>query len=139
MNLNNISAWSIRNPVVPIVLFVALTIAGIMSFRNMDVQNDPDIEFPVVVVAISKGHYEKVVSNIQEIKSRKGKIIAVVTEGDTVVKELADYIMEVPNTPETLSPLVTTIPLQLLSYHIALMLERNVDQPRNLAKAVTVE
>ena len=98
-----------------------------------------DEQMPIVVIAVNSNHYEKVVSNIQEIKSRKGKIIAVVTEGDTVVKELADYIMEVPNTPETLSPLVTTIPLQLLSYHIALMLERNVDQPRNLAKAVTVE
>ena len=98
-----------------------------------------DEHMPIVVIAINSNHYEKVVSNIQEIKSRKGKIIAVVTEGDTIVKELADYIMEVPNTPETLSPLVTTIPLQLLSYHIALMLDRNVDQPRNLAKAVTVE
>ena len=98
-----------------------------------------DEHMPIVVIAVNSNHYEKVVSNIQEIKSRKGKIIAVVTEGDTVVRELADYIMEVPNTPETLSPLVTTIPLQLLSYHIALMLNRNVDQPRNLAKAVTVE
>ena len=98
-----------------------------------------DEQMPIVVIAVNSNHYDKVVSNIQEIKSRKGKIIAVVTEGDTVVKELADYIMEVPNTPETLSPLVTTIPLQLLSYHIALMLGKNVDQPRNLAKAVTVE
>ena len=94
---------------------------------------------PVVVIAVNSNHYEKVVSNIEEIKARKGKIIAVVTEGDTQVKELADYIMEVPKTPESLSPLVTTIPLQLLSYHIAVMLERNVDQPRNLAKSVTVE
>ncbi len=98
-----------------------------------------DEHMPIVVIAVNSNHYEKVVSNIQEIKSRKGIIIAVVTEGDTVVREMADYIMEVPNTPETLSPLVTTIPLQLLSYHIALMLDRNVDQPRNLAKAVTVE
>jgi len=98
-----------------------------------------DEQMPIVVIAVNSNHYEKVVSNIQEIKSRKGKIIAVVTEGDTVVREMADYIMEVPNTPETLSPLVTTVPLQLLSYHIALMLDRNVDQPRNLAKAVTVE
>ena len=98
-----------------------------------------DEHMPIVVIAVNSNHYEKVVSNIEEIKSRKGKIIAVVTEGDTAVRELADYIMEVPNTPETLSPLVTTIPLQLLSYHIALMLDRNVDQPRNLAKAVTVE
>ena len=98
-----------------------------------------DEQMPIVVIAVNSNHYDKVVSNIQEIKSRKGKIIAVVTEGDTVVREIADYIMEVPNTPEPLSPLVTTIPLQLLSYHIALMLGRNVDQPRNLAKAVTVE
>ena len=98
-----------------------------------------DEQMPIVVIAVNSNHYDKVVSNIQEIKARKGKIIAVVTEGDTVVRGIADYIMEVPNTPETLSPLVTTIPLQLLSYHIALMLGRNVDQPRNLAKAVTVE
>ncbi|MBT6706032.1 MAG: glutamine--fructose-6-phosphate transaminase (isomerizing), partial [Flavobacteriaceae bacterium] len=96
-----------------------------------------DEQMPIVVIAINSNHYEKVVSNIQEIKARKGKIIAVVTEGDTIVREIADYVMEVPNTPEALSPLVTTIPLQLLSYHIALMLGRNVDQPRNLAKAVT--
>ena len=98
-----------------------------------------DEQMPVVVVAINSNHYEKVVSNIQEIKARKGKIIAVVTQGDTVVRELADFVMEVPPTPETLTPLVTTIPLQLLSYHIAVMLDRNVDQPRNLAKSVTVE
>lgn len=98
-----------------------------------------DEHMPVVVIAINSNHYDKVVSNIQEIKSRKGIIIAVVTKGDTVVRELADYIMEVPKTPETLTPLITTIPLQLLSYHIAVMLNRNVDQPRNLAKSVTVE
>ncbi|HET8804315.1 MAG TPA: glutamine--fructose-6-phosphate transaminase (isomerizing), partial [Aequorivita sp.] len=98
-----------------------------------------DEQMPVVVVAIKSDHYDKVVSNIQEIKARKGKIIAVVSKGDTAVRELADYVMEVPPTPEALSPLVTTIPLQLLSYHIAVMLGRNVDQPRNLAKSVTVE
>jgi len=98
-----------------------------------------DEQMPVVVIAVNSNHYEKVVSNIEEIKARKGKIIAVVTEGDTQVKGLADYIMEVPKTTETLSPLVTTIPLQLLSYHIAVMLDKNVDQPRNLAKSVTVE
>lgn len=98
-----------------------------------------DEQMPVVVIAVNSNHYGKVVSNIEEIKARKGKIIAVVTEGDTEVKALADYIMEVPKTPESLSPLVTTIPLQLLSYHIAVMLNRNVDQPRNLAKSVTVE
>jgi glucosamine--fructose-6-phosphate aminotransferase (isomerizing) len=98
-----------------------------------------DEQMPVVVIAIKSDHYDKVVSNIQEIKARKGKIIAVVSKGDTAVREIADYVMEVPQTPEALSPLVTTIPLQLLSYHIAVMLGRNVDQPRNLAKSVTVE
>lgn len=98
-----------------------------------------DEQMPVVVIAIKSDHYDKVVSNIQEIKARKGKIIAVVSKGDTAVRELADYVMEVPHTQEALSPLVTTIPLQLLSYHIAVMLGRNVDQPRNLAKSVTVE
>ena len=98
-----------------------------------------DEEMPVVVIATRKGHYEKVVSNVQEIKSRSGKIIAVVTEGDETVKAIADHVIEVPETSEALSPLLTTIPLQLLSYHIALMRGCNVDQPRNLAKSVTVE
>jgi glucosamine--fructose-6-phosphate aminotransferase (isomerizing) len=98
-----------------------------------------DENMPIVVIATKKGHYDKVVSNIQEIKSRKGKIIGIVTEGDTSVKELADHVIEVPETLESLTPLLTTIPLQLLSYHIAVILEKNVDQPRNLAKSVTVE
>ena len=98
-----------------------------------------DEHMPVFVIATKKGHYEKVVSNIQEIKSRKGKIIAIVTEGDVQVKELADHVIEIPETLESLTPLLTTIPLQLLSYHIAVMRECNVDQPRNLAKSVTVE
>ncbi|MHA7863195.1 glutamine--fructose-6-phosphate transaminase (isomerizing) [Flagellimonas marinaquae] len=98
-----------------------------------------DEQMPVVVIATRKGHYEKVVSNIQEIKSRKGRIIAIVTEGDETVKQLADHVIEVPDTSESLSPLLTTIPLQLLSYHIAVMRGCNVDQPRNLAKSVTVE
>ena len=98
-----------------------------------------DDQMPVVVIATKKGHYEKVVSNIQEIKSRSGKIIGIVTEGDTDVKSLADHVIEVPETLEAYTPLVTTIPLQLLSYHIAVMLNKNVDQPRNLAKSVTVE
>ncbi len=98
-----------------------------------------DDQMPVVVIATKKGHYDKVVSNIQEIKSRKGKIIGIVTEGDVTVKELADHVIEIPETEEFLTPLLTTIPLQLLSYHIAVMLEKNVDQPRNLAKSVTVE
>ncbi len=98
-----------------------------------------DENMPVIVIATKKGHYEKVVSNIQEIKSRKGKIIGIVTKGDTQVKDLADHVIEVPETLEFLSPLITTIPLQLLSYHIAVLLGKNVDQPRNLAKSVTVE
>ncbi|WP_405209164.1 glutamine--fructose-6-phosphate transaminase (isomerizing) [Aquimarina sp. LLG6339-5] len=98
-----------------------------------------DEQMPVVVIATKKGHYDKVVSNIQEIKSRKGKIIGIVTEGDETVKGLADHVIEIPETIEFLTPLLTTIPLQLLSYHIAVMLDKNVDQPRNLAKSVTVE
>ena len=98
-----------------------------------------DENMPIFVIATSKGHYEKVVSNIQEIKSRSGKIIAIVTEGDTQVKEIADHVIEIPETEEAFTPLLTTIPFQLLSYHIAVMLDKNVDQPRNLAKSVTVE
>ena len=98
-----------------------------------------DENMPIVVIATKKGHYEKVVSNIQEIKARKGKIIAIVTEGDVQVKAIADHVIEVPETIESLTPLLTTIPLQLLSYHIAVLLDKNVDQPRNLAKSVTVE
>ncbi len=98
-----------------------------------------DEHMPVFVIATKKGHYEKVVSNIQEIKSRKGKIIAIVTEGDEQVRDLADHVIEVPETLESLTPLLTTIPLQLISYHIAVMRGCNVDQPRNLAKSVTVE
>tara|TARA_B110000902_G_scaffold133178_1_gene154559 strand:+ start:2520 stop:4376 length:1857 start_codon:yes stop_codon:yes gene_type:complete len=98
-----------------------------------------DENMPIFVIATNKGHYEKVVSNIQEIKSRSGKIIAIVTEGDTQVKEIADHVIEIPETVEALTPLLTTIPFQLLSYHIAVMLDKNVDQPRNLAKSVTVE
>jgi glucosamine--fructose-6-phosphate aminotransferase (isomerizing) len=98
-----------------------------------------DEEMPVVVIAPKRGMYEKVMSNIQEVKARKGKIIAIVTEGDTKVKEMADHIIEIPDTEEALTPLISTIPLQLLSYHIAVLRDCNVDQPRNLAKSVTVE
>ena len=98
-----------------------------------------DENMPIFVIATNKGHYDKVVSNIQEIKSRSGKIIAIVTEGDVTVKEIADHVIEIPETEEALTPLLTTIPFQLLSYHIAVMLDKNVDQPRNLAKSVTVE
>jgi glucosamine--fructose-6-phosphate aminotransferase (isomerizing) len=98
-----------------------------------------DEEMPVFVIATKGTSYEKVVSNIQEVKARKGKIIAIVTEGDTQVSELADHTIEIPDTDEHLVPLLATIPFQLLSYHIAVMRNCNVDQPRNLAKSVTVE
>ena len=98
-----------------------------------------DEEMPVFVIATKGTSYEKVVSNIQEVKARKGKIIAIVTEGDVVVKNLADHVIEIPDTDEHLVPLLATIPLQLLSYHISVMRGCNVDQPRNLAKSVTVE
>tara|TARA_R110002072_G_scaffold282761_1_gene445784 strand:- start:2740 stop:4584 length:1845 start_codon:yes stop_codon:yes gene_type:complete len=98
-----------------------------------------DEEMPVFVIATKGPSYEKVVSNIQEVKARKGKIIAVVTEGDETVKGIADHVIEIPETDEHLVPLLSTIPFQLLSYHIAVMRECNVDQPRNLAKSVTVE
>jgi glucosamine--fructose-6-phosphate aminotransferase (isomerizing) len=98
-----------------------------------------DEEMPVVIIATNKGTYKKVISNIQEVKARKGKIIAIITEGDETVKELADHYIEVPETEEMLVPLIATIPLQLLAYHIAVMRGCNVDQPRNLAKSVTVE
>ena len=96
-------------------------------------------EMPVVVVAPHCGTYEKVVSNIQEIKARKGRVIAIVTEGDELVSRIADYVIEVPETEECLTPLLTVIPLQLLAYHIAVVKGCDVDQPRNLAKSVTVE
>jgi len=98
-----------------------------------------DEEMPVFVIATKGTSYEKVVSNIQEVKARKGKIIAIVTEGDTDVKAMADHVIEIPDTDEHLVPLLATVPLQLLSYHIAVMRGCNVDQPRNLAKSVTVE
>jgi glucosamine--fructose-6-phosphate aminotransferase (isomerizing) len=98
-----------------------------------------DANMPVFVIATKGNSYEKVVSNIQEVKARKGKIIAIVTEGDTQVREMADHVIEIPETNEILVPLLATIPFQLLSYHIAVMRNCNVDQPRNLAKSVTVE
>jgi glutamine---fructose-6-phosphate transaminase (isomerizing) len=98
-----------------------------------------DDEMPIVVIATRKDNYEKVVSNIQEVKARGGRLIAIVTEGDTDVKAIADYCIEIPKCFREVSPLLTIIPLQLLSYHIALMRNCNVDQPRNLAKSVTVE
>lgn len=98
-----------------------------------------DEEMPVFVIATAGASYEKVVSNIQEVKARKGKIVAIVTKGDKIVKEIADHIIEIPETDDILVPLLSVIPLQLLSYHIAVMRGCNVDQPRNLAKSVTVE
>jgi glucosamine--fructose-6-phosphate aminotransferase (isomerizing) len=98
-----------------------------------------DEEMPVFVIATKGPSYEKVVSNIQEVKARKGKIIAIITEGDEQVKEFADDYIEIPETNEYLVPLIATVPFQILSYYIAVMRECNVDQPRNLAKSVTVE
>lgn len=98
-----------------------------------------DAEMPVVVIATNSEHYEKVVSNIQEVKARKGQVIAIVSEGNRDLDNIVDHVIEVPETIEPLSPLINTIPLQLLSYHIAVMRGCNVDQPRNLAKSVTVE
>jgi glucosamine--fructose-6-phosphate aminotransferase (isomerizing) len=98
-----------------------------------------DENMPIVVIATKKGHYEKIVSNIQEVKARDGVVIAVVTQGDTTVKAMADYVIEIPEVSEPLVPILSNIPLQLLSYHIAVMRGCNVDQPRNLAKSVTVE
>ncbi|MDQ3072818.1 MAG: SIS domain-containing protein, partial [Bacteroidota bacterium] len=98
-----------------------------------------DENMPVVVIAPHSTNYEKVVSNIQEVKARKGKIIAIVTEGDDTISELTDHLIEIPAIDQVLAPLLTVIPLQLLAYHIAVMRGCNVDQPRNLAKSVTVE
>lgn len=98
-----------------------------------------DEEMPVVVIAPKRGHYDKILSNIQEVKARKGRVISIVTEGDKDVKNISDYYFEIPDTEECLVPLLSVIPLQLLAYHIAIAKGRDVDQPRNLAKSVTVE
>lgn len=98
-----------------------------------------DEEMPVVVIATKDSSYEKIVSNIQEVKARKGRVIAIVTEGDKIIPAMADYVIEIPHSHEALTPLISVVPLQLLSYHIAVMRGCNVDQPRNLAKSVTVE
>lgn len=98
-----------------------------------------DEEMPVVVIATNHSNYEKVISNIQEVKARKGRVIAIATEGDDHVKTMADHVIYIPECEECFLPLLAIVPLQLLSYHIAVLLERNVDQPRNLAKSVTVE
>lgn len=98
-----------------------------------------DENMPIVIIAPKKGHYDKIVSNVQEIKARKGKVIAVVNYGDEQVASMADYVIEIPETSECFSPIVASIPLQLLAYYIAVYRGANVDQPRNLAKSVTVE
>ena len=98
-----------------------------------------DDNMPVVVICTNLSAYEKIVSNIQEVKARKGKVIAIVTEGDTTISEIADHTIEIPDTEEPLTPLLSVIPLQLFSYYIAVLRNCNVDQPRNLAKSVTVE
>ncbi|HCN10739.1 MAG TPA: glutamine--fructose-6-phosphate transaminase (isomerizing) [Chryseobacterium sp.] len=98
-----------------------------------------DENMPIVIIAPKQGHYDKIVSNVQEIKARKGKVIAVVNKGDTQVSQMADYVIEFPETSECFSPIVASVPLQLLAYYIAVYRGANVDQPRNLAKSVTVE
>ncbi len=98
-----------------------------------------DENMPVVVVATNMSAHDKIISNIQEIKARKGRIIAIISESDTVIEAMAEHVIRIPDTEEALTPLLSVIPLQLLAYHIAVRLGRNVDQPRNLAKSVTVE
>ena len=98
-----------------------------------------DQEMPVVVIATNRGTYDKVVSNVQEVKARHGRIISIITEGDTTVKDLSDFYISIPETEEMLVPILATIPLQLMAYYIAVLRGANVDQPRNLAKSVTVE
>ena len=98
-----------------------------------------DKHMPVVVIATEQETYDKVVSNVQEVKTRNGKIISIVSEGDEIVKGMSDYCIEIPKTDELLSPLVASIPLQLLAYHIAVARGCDVDKPRNLAKSVSVE
>jgi len=98
-----------------------------------------DEEMPVIVVAPHDDLYEKVLSNVQEVKARKGRVIAVVTRGDQLISKIADTCIELPETLDCLSPLISTLPLQLLAYHVAVCKGKNVDQPRNLAKSVTVE
>ena len=113
------------------------------GFSAAEIKHGPialiDAEMPVVAIATNNAMYKKVISNIQEIKARKGKVIAIVTEGDEAIKNIADDYIELPKTMECLEPLISTIPLQLMAYHIAVWKGKDVDQPRNLAKSVTVE
>jgi glucosamine--fructose-6-phosphate aminotransferase (isomerizing) len=146
-NFNNVLYLG-RNYNYPVALEGALKLKEISyihaeGYPAAEMKHGPialiDEDMPVVVIATVQGTYDKVVSNIQEVKSRRGKIISIVTEGDTVVKKLSDYVIEIPKTEEMFVPLLATIPLQLLAYHVAIMRGKNVDQPRNLAKSVTVE
>ncbi|MFZ1526863.1 MAG: SIS domain-containing protein, partial [Saprospiraceae bacterium] len=98
-----------------------------------------DENMPVIIIATNMSAYDKIVSNVQEVKARKAIVISIVTEGDAKIKEMSDYTIEIPETEEPLSPLLSVIPLQLLAYHIAVLRGCDVDQPRNLAKSVTVE
>ncbi len=98
-----------------------------------------DENMPIVIIAPKKGHYDKIVSNVQEIKARKGKVISIVNKGDEQVSAMSDYVIEIPETSECFSPIIASIPLQILAYYIAVYRGVNVDQPRNLAKSVTVE
>ncbi len=98
-----------------------------------------DQKMPVVVIAAKDKSYEKIVSNIQEVKARSGIVIAIVSEGDKIIKDMADHVLEIPHADEKIASLLAVVPLQLLSYHIAVLRGCNVDQPRNLAKSVTVE
>ena len=98
-----------------------------------------DQDMPVVVIATQNDMYEKVISNIQEVKSRQGRILGIISEGDTTLRNMLDYYFEVPKVPSFLDPIICSIPLQLLSYHVAVAKGKDVDQPRNLAKSVTVE
>jgi len=137
-----------RGPLFPLALEAALKLKELSyihaeGFAAGEMKHGPialiDENMPVVVIATNKSAYEKIVSNIQEVKARKGVVIAVVTEGDQAIKDLADYIIEIPEIEEPFTPLLSVIPLQLLAYHIAVLRDCNVDQPRNLAKSVTVE
>lgn len=98
-----------------------------------------DSEMPTVIIASTDSLYDKIISNVRQVKARGGTVVAIITQGNDTMKEIADYTLEIPNVPECLTPLVVSIPLQLLAYYIAINKGRNVDQPRNLAKSVTVE